>query len=169
MKSHISDRLTTVITGSVGLVFSIAYVLHARSIEDSLLADAVGASGVPVGIGVLMACVCCALLFKALIQPRTPQAAATPPTDTQSNPGSAHTKAIGLLAILIAYVVSLPFAGYVISIGLLTFAVAWFAGARNKRVLAGLLFLTGPLLWLLFEALLKVRLPTGIWSALLSG
>jgi len=164
---HLSERVTATVTGAVGLVFSTAYVLHARAIEDSLLADAVGASGVPVAVGLLMASVCCALLFKAFIQPPTPPAAKPDLASTQENPRASHVKAMGLLAILLAYVLALPVVGYVICVGLLAFSVAWFAGARNKQALTGLLFLTGPSLWLLFDALLKVRMPTGNWSAFL--
>ena len=48
MSEGFSDRATSCVTGAIGLAASLTYVVAARRIEDSLLADAVGASGVPV-------------------------------------------------------------------------------------------------------------------------
>jgi len=58
MNAQQTDRLT----GLLGMVVSTVYVYQASLIEDSLLADAVGVAGVPIGIGYLM-CLASALLF----------------------------------------------------------------------------------------------------------
>ena len=50
MKSHQADRLT----GILGIVVSASYVAYARNIEDSLLADEVGAAGVPSAVGAVL-------------------------------------------------------------------------------------------------------------------
>jgi hypothetical protein len=76
---------------------------------------------------------------------------------------------LGLLLILAAYLVLLPWLGYVLAIGLLSAAVAWFAGGRESKVLLGFALFTGPLLWFLFDFALKVKMPAGIWSSLFAG
>jgi hypothetical protein len=84
-------------------------------------------------------------------------------------PQNPHRLALGLLLILATYLIVLPWLGYVLSIGLLSAAVAWFAGGREAKVLFGFVLFTGPVLWFLFDFALKVKMPAGIWSALLAG
>jgi putative tricarboxylic transport membrane protein len=71
--------------------------------------------------------------------------------------------AVGLLAILAVYVALLPVLGYVPSIGLLIGAVAWFAGARKAVSVVACMVVAGPLLWLMFDWALEIRLPVGLW------
>ena len=157
MSGGLSDRATACVTGAIGLVGSLAYIFAARGIEDSLLADAVGASGVPVGVGALMALASLALLLKGWAMPSQAPAA---PTASRLHQ---HGLAAGLLAILLAYLWVLPWLGYIVSVGLMSAAVAWFSGGRDRKALLGLVVLTGPLLWLLFDFALKVRMPAGFW------
>jgi hypothetical protein len=135
-----------------------------------LLADSVGASGVPVSIGSLMALASALLLVKALMQKPTPALQANtdeaPDPDAPQNP---HRLALGLLLILAAYLFLLPWLGYVTAIGLLSAAVAWFAGGREAKVLLGFVLVTGPVLWFLFDFALKVKMPTGILPTLFAG
>jgi len=153
------------ITGALGVVLASVYVLYARSIEDSMLADAVGAAGVPTGVGVMLALASLALLLKTL------RSAADDLTDEMPAPGMdasgvsrrPHAMAAGLLAILAVYVALLPVLGYVPAIGLLIGAVAWFAGARQLLSVTICMVLAGPLLWLMFDWALEIRLPVGLW------
>ena len=177
MSEQVSDRAAALVTGSVGLVFSLAYIKFAGGIEDSLLADAVGASGVPVSVGTLMAAASAALLLKGflLVPPvqRTSEAVSSTVFDSRVEvPQPAHRPhwlAAGLLLILAVYLLVLPWLGYIVSIGLLSTAVAWFAGGRQPKVLLGFALFTGPFLWFLFDFALKVRMPAGVWSAVFSG
>jgi putative tricarboxylic transport membrane protein len=170
----LSERATSCITGAIGLVASLTYVFAARRIEDSLLADAVGASGVPVGVGVLMAVASLALLVKALLPSAQARAAALASSGAASeasaeSPMRPHGLAAGLLVILLVYLLILPWLGYIVSIGLLSAAVAWFSGGRERKALLGFVLLTGPLLWFLFDYALKVRMPAGFWPRLFAG
>lgn len=172
--SGLSDRTESLVTGALGLAGSLTYIVAARRIEDSLLADAVGASGVPVGVGVLMAVASVALLIKALLPSAKVRAAASQKVDaaTQSSDEPLmrpHGLAAGLLAILVAYLIVLPWLGYVVSIGLLAAAVGWFAGGRERMTLLGFALLTGPVLWFLFDFALKVHMPVGFWPKLFTG
>lgn len=180
MSEGLSERATSTVTGAIGLAFSLAYIAQARSIEDSLLADAVGASGVPVAIGGLMAAASAVLLIKAMLPVAVKPAAQA----MQEGGGAAHDNvahdnaasrfrphvlAAGLVALLAIYMVLLPWLGYVVSIGLLAASVAWFAGGRESKTLLGFALLTGPLLWFLFDFALRVRMPAGMWSKLFTG
>lgn len=166
----VPERQANLITGAVGLLFSVAYIRFAGGIEDSLLADAVGAAGVPMSIGALMALASSLLLLKGLLQKPAPAVQANAqeaaPDDSPSNP---HGLALGLLLILSIYLLLLPWLGYVMAIGLLSAAVAWFAGGRESKVLWGFVFITGPLMWFLFDFALKVKMPTGVWPTLFAG
>ena len=68
-----------------------------------------------------------------------------------------------------AYLIALPWLGYVVAVGLLAAAIAWFAGGRQASVLIGFAVVTGPVLWLLFDFALRVRMPAGIWPTLFAG
>jgi lysylphosphatidylglycerol synthetase-like protein (DUF2156 family) len=159
------DRTVDRITGVLGVAMSSTYVLHARSIEDSMLADAVGAAGVPTGVGVMLALASLALLLKTLRSAADDltDETAEPETDASDVARHPHAMAAGLLAILAVYVALLPVLGYVLSIGLLIGAVAWFAGARQLLSVNACMVLAGPLLWLLFDWALEIRLPVGLW------
>lgn len=170
MSEGISDRAANLVTGGVGLAFSLVYINFARGIEDSLLADAVGASGVPVSVGALMAIASAALLVKGFM----PVARRATGKEEEADDGGAsasrpHLLAAGLLLILAVYLLALPWLGYVVSIGLMAAAIGWFAGGREVKVLLGFTVFTGPILWFLFDFALKVRMPAGIWPALFSG
>jgi hypothetical protein len=170
MSGGVSDRAANLVTGGVGLAFSLVYINFARGIEDSLLADAVGASGVPVSVGALMAIASAALLVKGFLPVARRATGKVEGADDGGAPAfRPHWLAAGLLLILAAYLLVLPWLGYVLSIGLMAAAVGWFAGGREVKVLLGFTVLTGPILWFLFDFALKVRMPAGIWPTLFSG
>lgn len=173
MSDGLSDRTTSIATGAIGLAASITYIVAARSIEDSLLADAVGASGVPVAVGILMAVTSSALLVKGVIPKASTKVeaeqGAPQSQDPEISPMRAHALALGLIAILAVYLVVLPWLGYIASVGLLAAVVAWFAGGRERTTLIGFAVLTGPVLWFFFDYALKIHMPTGFWPALFSG
>ena len=155
------DRITAV----VGAVLAISYLLYARGIEDSLLADSVGANGVPMGVGGLLLLACVALFFKSGVKNKTE---AVEPKEAKEEAGSdhPHRMALGLLALLAVYVALLPFLGYVVSIGLLVGSVAWLAGARKRVSVLMCMLTAGPVLWLLFDWALEIHLPVGLWPVL---
>lgn len=152
------------------MALSGVYIVQARAIEDSLLADEVGAGGVPSAVGGLMFVVSAALLVKALAG-RKARAESACGDDASGGEDSSrpHRMALGLLAILAGYVLLLPVAGYIVSLALLALAVGRFAGARLGVTLVLFAACLGPLLWFVFDRLLKIRMPAGLWPALLGG
>lgn len=176
MSDGLRDSTTSIITGAIGAAASLAYIAAARNIEDSLLADAVGASGVPVAVGALMAATSFVLLIKGLLSatkergddgglPQASEDAAATP----DSPWRPHLLAFGLIGILAVYLVVLPWLGYIVSVGVLAAAVAWFSGGRDRKTLLGFAVFTGPLLWFFFDFALKIRMPSGFWPVLFSG
>ena len=180
------------ITGALGVLLAGGYIAYARSIEDSLLADAVGAAGVPTGVGVTLLLASGALLLKTVwLRPTAKTAsaasaetvAANPTTSLEpastspepedanttmsaapvTSPYRSHALALGLLALLVGYTVVLPIVGYVLAVGLLIAAVAKFAGARGAYPLLACGIGGGIGLWLLFAVVLSVRMPAGLW------
>jgi putative tricarboxylic transport membrane protein len=161
-----TDQHVDRITSLVGAALAISYLFYARGIEDSLLADSVGANGVPMGVGGLLLLACVALFFKSGGKNK---AEAVEPKEAKEEAGAEHPHrmALGLLAILAIYVALLPFLGYVLSIGLLVGSVAWLAGARKRVSVLTCMVLAGPALWLMFDWALEIHLPVGLWPLLL--
>ncbi len=167
MKSQRSNLIAAL----AGIVLSLAYVWQARSIEDSLLADEVGAGGVPTGVGLVLLAASLGLFIKSLLSwfkaaPGGPEPVQEQ-AKTEDQAWYPHRKALGLLAILGCYVALLPWLGYVVSIGLMAVAVVRFDGVRINRTLLVFALVIGPVLWFLFSYLLQVRMPAGLWSSLL--
>ena len=155
-----SDRQRDRVLALLALMLAAACVTGARAIEDSLLADAVGAGGVPQGVGIAMGLAALALFLKSFlgVAPSAEAGAAKPWLD-----GAARTT--GLVLILAGYAAVLPIAGYPLSVSLLGLAAGRLAGAPLKLPLIVCAALAGPLLWALFDALLKVRMPGGtLWN-----
>jgi ABC-type Fe3+-siderophore transport system permease subunit len=160
MNAQQTDRLT----GLLGVIFSSMYVYQASQIEDSLLADAVGVAGVPTAIGYLMLMASALLFLKTWLKT---QAAISEDESEEVEPGGSehpHLKAMGLLALLAAFVALVSVFGFLIAIGLMVAAIAYYGGARQFKTLLWCALLTGPALWLSFDYALEIHMPTGMWS-----
>ncbi len=166
--AKLTDARVDRITGALGVLLSVGYVLYARGIEDSLLADGVGANGVPTGVSVVLLLASLALFGKSWAASSN---AAEPDADEENADEDGakhpHRMALGLLIILAAYVTLLPFLGYVVSIGLLVGSVAWLAGARKRISVLACVLIAGPALWLMFDWALEIHMPVGLWPKLL--
>jgi putative tricarboxylic transport membrane protein len=164
-----TDAQVDRITGALGVLLSVSYVLYARGIEDSLLADGVGANGVPTGVGVVLLLASLALFCKswAASSSVAEQDATEENTAEEAGAKHPHRMALGLLGILAAYVAMLPVLGYIVSIGLLVGSVAWLAGARKRVSVLACMLIAGPALWLMFDWALEIHMPMGLWPKLL--
>jgi hypothetical protein len=144
------------------MLLAASYIVNAQSIEDSLLADAVGAAGVPTGVGVVLL-IASLFLFVKSFKSKASMLNETEEEPSEGGSQHPHAMALGLLLILAAYVFLLPILGYVLSVGLLVGAAAWFAGARRYTSLILCAVLAGPVLWFVFDWTLEIRLPVGLW------
>jgi len=151
------DRLLGVLT----VAFAVSYTLAARSIEDSLLADSVGVGGVPQGVGMAMAAAGLGVFAASWRHP-------TGPSDTTAEGGvamAAVARTVALVGLLVAYAILLPWIGYVPAIFLLLLAAGLLAGAPAGLVLFATAGVGAPVLWLLFDRILQVRMPLGrLWE-----
>ena len=157
MSARQADR----ITGVLGILVSASYIAYARQIEDSLLADEVGAAGVPTAVGLVMMLAAAGLLLKA----RRPSAAPVGDGAKADTPWAAHWLALALLGVLAAYVLVLPVAGYWVSVALLIGAVSALVGACDRKVILACSVLGASGLFTLFTLLLNIRLPAGLWPS----
>lgn len=134
------------------IALGLAWWWQAASIEDSLLSDAVGAGGVPKALALSMAGAGALLLARTLLRA---------PPETQGRPPGAHLKALGLVAIILAYIAAAPWIGYPLAIALFAAAAAAYAGARINAMLAGFGAGLALFFWVAFVKLLGIPFPTG--------
>ena len=149
--------------GILALLGSAGYLYQTARIPESLLEDAVGARGVPLAIGWAMAVLGAVLCVRGVVRGQVD--ARGPPKDaapfaTALRP---HAQALGLLAILAMYVVLLPYAGYIASTAPLIVTVASFSGATRSWSLLVIAIAGSVFLWLMFDPMLGISLPTGSW------
>jgi hypothetical protein len=154
MKLHRADLAL----GLASIAFAAGYLWLAGGIRESLLSDAVGAAGVPRAVGWAIAAVGVLLCVRSVLRPGAPAPA---------GPGwRALLRALGLLAILYAYVALAPWLGYAVATGVLLAAVAAYAGAPRGRNLLLVPVLAAIVFWLLFVQAFGIPMPG---SALLGG
>jgi hypothetical protein len=142
--------------GIAALVLAGAYYAESTNIQQSLLADAVGADGVPRVIAIGMAASGLALVLRSVWRPTVSADEAQPP--------NALAKAAGLLAILVVYLVGVPIIGYPLAVTALIAAVAFYAGAKANVVLAATAIGGAATFWFMFKWLLGIQLPVGMLS-----
>lgn len=155
------DRVLALLAGG----FAVQYIAAARAIEDSLLSDAVGAGGVPQGVGMVMLAASVALFAKSFIG----KAPAEEDSDDRGESSGGWKvpllRTSGLVLILIAYGLLLPWLGYPLSVSLLFAAVGVLAGAALRWPLFVCAGAAGPLMWAIFDQALQVRMPLGtLWG-----
>ena len=157
--------------GVLALIAAAGYLYETAQIPESLLEDAVGARGVPLAIGWAMAVLGALLCLRGLIgaphderkderSTGEQRVAASAPLSVALRP---HLQALGLLAILAAYVGLLPHAGYVASTALLIAGVSWFSGAKRTWQLPMIAIAGSVFLWVMFDPMLSIPLPAGTW------
>lgn len=157
------------ILGIAAVGLSVAYLQLAGRIPDSLLSDAVGAAGVPRALG-WAAGLIGALLCLRSVHFGQRAARASPPLPAvpaeQPHAGASkrpHLRALGLLAILFAYVLLAPWLGYALATGLLVASAAAYAGAPIGRNLLLVSALAALAFWVLFVHVFRIAMPVGAW------
>jgi hypothetical protein len=158
--------------GVVFLAFSVIFWIAADGIRVSPLDDPVTAAGLPKtlayvlgGLAVLL--IARSLYMKSLVAPRR-----TPPAEEVAEADSRevwkrHLRAAGMLGLGLAYLLVIPYLGYVLSVIGLMLAVSLYIGARLGAKTLAVAGLGGVFFYLLFVQFLKIPLPSGIWPGLL--
>lgn len=167
MSGGLSDRQRDRLLAVGAAVFAGSLITGARTLEDSMLSDAVGAGGVPQGVGIAIAVAAVALFAKSFIVGKAEAAAAPEEEDDGGEPAwtAVAARTGGLVAILVAYGLLLPWLGYPLTVSLLVLASGRLAGAPLALPLLLCALFSGPLLWAMFDWALQVRMPVGsLWA-----
>jgi len=153
------------ILGIIAMALAAAYLAAAGDIQKSMLADAVGADGVPRALAFAMGGV--GVLLAVLGFARARVAASETPDDGEGDEAisvATHVKALGLLALLVGYVVALPWLGYLAAMTLLIAGIAAYAGARPSLTLVTTAAVGALALLTMFQLVLKVAMPAGVFG-----
>lgn len=160
--------------GIATLVVAAVYYGLAVTIPQSDLADPVGPQGLPRVYAVLLAALSLILIARSLrsAKPASRNAERQNPEPSGSRipipgRGSRALRVIGMLLIGVAYIVVLPWLGYLLSVAALITATIYFqGGVINGRSI--LVALSGAVcLWLLFIWLLRIQYPAGLWPSVI--
>ncbi len=141
------------------LILVALYYAAAGVMPASDLSDAVGPAGLPKAYAVVLAVLSLVLLAGS----------------RRADPGAplvaVHVlrRVAGLLAIGVAYVVLVPWAGYPLAIAGLIIGTSFYQGGRLDGRMVAVGVLGAAVLWLVFVQVLGVAQPTGAWIERLLG
>jgi small-conductance mechanosensitive channel len=161
-----------VVLALIVLVVGAVYLVEAAKIPTSALSDNVGAGGFPTVIGWALTIAAAGLVVRALTTPagtaehhaaEPESAAAADAGDVWAEPGRATRRAAGLAAIAAGFLLLLPYAGYLVCVALMIFAIAVYMGRPPAPATAGVAAGGAVFLWGLFVLLLDIPLPSGSW------
>ena len=153
--------------GALGLLLiALGYYYLATEINQSALADEIGAAGVPVVYAALLVGLALALALKAVMSPRRRRSEFGPEQHTRRDDGRTLGRAAGMLLIGVGYLASITVMGYVVSLAGLIALVALYLGERAGWRLAGIAMGGAIAFWVLFDRVLGIEMPSGLWSAL---
>ncbi|HEU5256962.1 MAG TPA: tripartite tricarboxylate transporter TctB family protein [Vicinamibacterales bacterium] len=152
--------------GIATLVVAAVYYGLAVAIPQSDLADPVGPQGLPRVYALLLAGLSLILIARSL-RPSATNPSASNPESRVPNPGTGIPRVIGMLLIGVAYIIVLPWFGYLLSVAALITATIYFQGGSiNGRSI--LVALSGAaIFWLLFIWLLRIQYPAGLWPSVI--
>jgi putative tricarboxylic transport membrane protein len=161
--------------GLATLAIASAYYALTATIPPSELADPIGPQGLPRMYSIVLAALSIVLVIRSLrtrtnrepstIEPRTAEPRTTEPSNHRSPVGT--FRVAGMLLIGIAYILVLPYLGYLVSVAMLIAVTSYLqGGALNGRTV--LVALSGAaLFWAVFIWLLRIQYPAGLWPSLI--
>lgn len=153
--------------GVITLLFAGFYISQAAAIPTSALGDSVGAGGVPLILGWIMAAAGVLLIAHDLWMRRAGPYDPAPVSAAFEDPRRLVIVAGGVVLITIAYLAILRPLGYIPATAL--FLAALFVYQRVPMTARVALVPVGGavVLWLLFDAFLGIDLPAGILAGVL--
>jgi len=158
------------VAGAVMLVASAGYYILATGIPLSLIDTTVNSSVVPKMLGIGGMGFSFLLIVQTLMRQWRQSRAATAP-ERGPDQWLQHRRAIGILIIVIAYTLLLNVLGYFVSMALMMGATAYYQARfyesmRSPMVMIGLPLVGAFLFWVIFDQLLGIRMPVGLWRQL---
>jgi putative tricarboxylic transport membrane protein len=153
------------VVGVVILAFAGLYWFAAGTIRHSSLDDSIGAAGLPNALAALLAGLAVLLIVRSLVF--KPRPATQPAGGVPGEAPRAHLRALGMLALGVAYLFVVPTLGYAVSVALLVAAVALYNHQQLSMRLVLVAVLVAASFYLLFVRLLNIPLPPGLWPDVL--
>ena len=158
-------RNRDLVFGSATLALAAVYYALTVTIPQSDLADPIGPQGLPKTYAVVLAALSIFLIARSIRRPANPE-----PTNHEPripNPESRIPRVAGMLLIGVAYIVVLPWLGYLLSVAALIAVTTYFQGGSiNRRSI--LVAIAGALcFWVLFIWLLRIQYPAGLWPSVI--
>ncbi|HET8727951.1 MAG TPA: tripartite tricarboxylate transporter TctB family protein [Alphaproteobacteria bacterium] len=153
--------------GLSSIALGAAYFYYATQIRTSALDDAAGPAGFPKVLAAIMIGFGLILAVQALIARASQRAKAgleIPGESEGEERGDVWRgmlRAGGMLLLGILYLVLVPYAGYLVTVAALIFAVVLYQGGKFSWRLVAISIGGGVFLWLIFNVLLGIGLPAG--------
>lgn len=148
------------LSGATLLGIAGVYYLWTGGIADSTLSDEVGATGLPHALAFVLALLGTILIVRALLVARAAAPAEGAAAEDEDEQASLP-RGIVFLLIGAAYVLLLPFVGYIVATALMIAAVAIYEGAPRTWVIPAAAIGGAVLYWAIFVKLLDVHQPVG--------
>lgn len=149
-------------SGLALLVLAGGYYWATGAILDSTLEDEVGAVGLPHALAAVLALLGLILVMRGVIAARAATATATAAHHEDDEERDARLpRAFGFLALGAAYVLLLPYVGYLVGVALLIGSVALYEGAPRRWTVPAAAIGGAVLYWAVFVKLLGVNQPVG--------
>jgi len=163
-----ADAQRELVLGCVTLFIAVGYYLMAIQIQQSDIADVVGAQGLPKTYAALLAMLSIILIARSAARRRFPAAPDAAPVTAKAHVVRGVTwRVFGMLINGVIYILVVPWLGYILSIAALIAATVYYQGGGLNRRVAAVAVGGALLLWLLFVRLLHISHPAGIWPSLL--
>lgn len=164
--------------GLGGIVFGAAYWLKADGIPISPLDGAVNAAMIPKSLASLLIMFCLIMMVRAIaiemVFVRAARSANTTTAPVRPKEAGAyyfslrqHIRAAGVIGIGVAYLMVLPWLGYVLSVILLFLAMSIYMGAKAGLYTVGVAIGLSIIFYALFVVVLAIPLPAGFWPSLM--
>ncbi|MBK1783335.1 tripartite tricarboxylate transporter TctB family protein [Prauserella cavernicola] len=141
--------------GGLMLVAAVCVVVDAVRLPET--SGVVGPAAVPLPIGVLLGAVGATLVVRARLQLRD-----AAPGETR--PAHGGLRVAAMVATLVAFAVLLPVLGYVVSSAALFAVTAILLGAPRPAQMIAYGWALSALVFLTFDRLIGLTLPTGPWG-----
>jgi putative tricarboxylic transport membrane protein len=144
-----------VVSGCVLVLVALAYYGASTAIQSSTLEDEFGPGGLPFILATLLGLVGAVIALRGL-------ALAPPAAAFGSGELRRFARGLGVLAIGFAYILLVPYLGFILTIALLIVAVALYEGLPLSWRVPAVAGAGAGFLWLLFVKLLGVPQPAGL-------
>jgi hypothetical protein len=156
------------VCGILMLALAIAYYSVAAAIPHSTLTDSVGPQGLPISYAVALGILSLLLIANTLLgRGGGIHAVVSASKNVAKSDRYAALRAGGMLVMGAAYVAMLPWLGYIVTLGLLIFSVAWYLERRFTRWMLPIAACGGAVFWLIFVEILQIPQPAGLWPSLI--